>query len=203
MCGCAGLDPGKAWNQTGRRVKGPRPLSGKGLKALCWFPHRCRAFDNMNFTRWGKGQAANFGQPRRITSIQQTRERLRRSLFSFVSADRYRAREGGSRPRPPSVRRVPPAPSACGPYPCPPCAAAVPPPARPACGSPGNVAAGRRRLAACGGSCYAASAAAQVCAPAALASRQPLLGAPLPQSKAKTSRLRRALLCSFPSPVAA
>lgn len=28
--------------------------------------------------------------------------------------------------------------------PCPPCAAAVPPPARPACGSPGNVAAGRR-----------------------------------------------------------
>lgn len=71
MCGCAGLDPGKAWNQTGRRVKGPRPLSGKGLKALCWFPHRCRTSDNMNFTRWGKGQAASFGQPRRITSIQQ------------------------------------------------------------------------------------------------------------------------------------
>lgn len=40
--------------------------------------------------------------------------------------------------------RVPPAPAACGPLPCPPCAAAVPPPARPACGSPGNVAAGRR-----------------------------------------------------------
>ena len=31
-----------------------------------------------------------------------------------------------------------------GRLPCPPCAAAVPPPARPACGSPGNVAAGRR-----------------------------------------------------------
>lgn len=39
--------------------------------------------------------------------------------------------------------------------------------------SRGNVAAGRPRLAAYGGSCCAASAVAQVCAPAALASRQP------------------------------
>lgn len=39
--------------------------------------------------------------------------------------------------------RVPPAPSACGPHPCPPWAAWAPP-APPACGGRGNVAAGRR-----------------------------------------------------------
>ena len=76
---------------------------------------------------------------------------------------------------------VPPAPPACGPTPCPPCAAAVPPPARPACGSPGNVAA----------------KAAPAARPGQVG-RQPLRGGTPPQSKAKASRLRRALLCSSP-----
>lgn len=71
---------------------------------------------------------------------------------------------GGPRPTRPSGLRAVTLPTLGG---------GGPPPARPACGSPGNVAAGRRRLAAYGGSCCAASAAAQVCAPAALASRQP------------------------------
>lgn len=83
---------------------------------------------------------------------------------------------------------VPPAPPACGPTPCPPCAAAVPPPAPssplrglagemcgPRPGKPGPVKLGRR----------------------------PLHGGTPPQCKAKTSRLRRALHCSSPVPVAA
>lgn len=60
---------------------------------------------------------------------------------SFRSLCRIAPRGRGLPSAPPSVGRGPPAPSACGPHPCPPCAAAVPPPARPACGSPGNVAA--------------------------------------------------------------
>ncbi len=60
---------------------------------------------------------------------------------SFRSLCRIAPRERGLPSAPPSVGRGPPAPSACGPHPCPPCAAAVPPPARPAYGSPGNVAA--------------------------------------------------------------
>lgn len=70
------------------------------------------------------------------------RERLRRSLFCCLL--RVAGKGRGLPSAPPSVGRVPPAPSPCGAHPCPPCAAAVPPPARPACGSPGNVAAGRR-----------------------------------------------------------
>lgn len=97
---------------------------------------------------------------------------------SFRSLCRIAAKERGLPSAPPSVGRGPPAPSACGPHPCPPCAAAVPPPARPAYGSPGNVAAkaaptarpgqvgrlrcsgapfrkARPRQAACGGPCFA------------------------------------------------
>lgn len=83
---------------------------------------------------------------------------------------------------------VPPAPPACGPTPCPPCAAAVPPPApsSPCRSGRGNVAA----------------KAAPAARPGQVG-RQPLRGGTPPQSKAKTSRLRRALLCSSPAPVAA
>ena len=84
MCGCAGLDPCKAWNQTGRRVKGQRPLSGKGLKALCWFPHRVAVYDKSDFTRWGEGASRQLGKQHRFASIQQKRERLWRSLSYFA-----------------------------------------------------------------------------------------------------------------------
>ena len=158
--------------------------------------------DKLDFTRWGKGPAASLESNTGLLLFSKKRERLRRSLFSFVSTAvtgqgkgaPVRAPFGRARPTRPLGLRAVPLPTLRG-------GGAA---ARPACcRSRGNVAAGRRRLAAYGGSCCAASAAAQVCAPTALASRQPLLGAPLPQSKAKTSRLRRALLCSFPSPVAA
>lgn len=64
---------------------------------------------------------------------------------SFVLSGGIAAWGKGSRPRPACRRATshPPLRPA-GRSPCPPCAAAVPPPARPACGSPGNVAAGRR-----------------------------------------------------------
>lgn len=83
---------------------------------------------------------------------------------------------------------VPPAPPACGPTPCPPWAAAGPPPApsSPCRSGRGNVAA----------------KAAPAARPGQVG-RQPLRGGTPPQSKAKTSRLRRALLCSSPAPVAA
>lgn len=83
---------------------------------------------------------------------------------------------------------VPPAPPACGPSPCPPWAAAGPPPApsSPCRSGRGNVAA----------------KAAPAARPGQVG-RQPLRGGTPPQSKAKTSRLRRALLCSSPAPVAA
>lgn len=83
---------------------------------------------------------------------------------------------------------VPPAPPACGPTPCPPWAAAVPPPAP---SSPCR--SGRGKVAA---------KAAPAARPGQVG-RQPLRGGTPPQSKAKTSRLRRALLCSSPAPVAA
>lgn len=83
---------------------------------------------------------------------------------------------------------VPPAPPACGPTPCPPWAAAGPPPApsSPCRSGRGNVAA----------------KAAPAARPGQVG-RQPLRGGTPPQSKAKASRLRRALLCSSPAPVAA
>lgn len=83
---------------------------------------------------------------------------------------------------------VPPAPPACGPTPCPPWAAAGPPPApsSPCRSGRGNVAA----------------KAAPAARPGQVG-RQPLRGGTPPQSKAKTSRLRRALLCSSPAPAAA
>lgn len=83
---------------------------------------------------------------------------------------------------------VPPAPPACGPTPCPPWAAAGPPPApsSPCRSGRGNVAA----------------KAAPAARPGQVG-RQPLRGGTPPQSKAKSSRLRRALLCSSPAPVAA
>lgn len=97
---------------------------------------------------------------------------------------------GGSRPRPLGASLPPPA--ACGPLPLP---------------TLGGLGAARparlRRSGLCGG--WSPPAAAQVCAPAGLASRQPLRGGTPPQSKAKPlrGRLRRALLCSSPAPVAA
>lgn len=97
---------------------------------------------------------------------------------------------GGSRPRPLGASLPPPA--ACGPLPL------------PALGGLGAARPARlRRSGFCGG--WSPPAAAQVCAPAGLASRQPLRGGTPPQSKAKPlrGRLRRALLCSSPAPVAA
>lgn len=80
---------------------------------------------------------------------------------------------GGSRPRPLGASLPPPA--ACGPLPLP---------------TLGGLGAARparlRRSGTCGG--WSPPAAAQVCAPAGLASRQPLLGGTPPQSKAKPLR---------------
>ena len=97
---------------------------------------------------------------------------------------------GGSRPRPLGASLPPPA--ARGPLPLP---------------TLGGLGAARparlRRSGLCGG--WSPPAAAQVCAPAGLASRQPLRGGTPPQRKAKPlrGRLRRALRCSSPAPVAA
>ena len=98
---------------------------------------------------------------------------------------------GGSRPRPLGASLPPPA--ACGPLPLP---------------TLGGLGAARparlRRSGSCGG--WSPPAAAQVCAPAGLASRQPLRGGTPPQSKAKPLPGRAcgaALLCSSPAPVAA
>lgn len=98
---------------------------------------------------------------------------------------------GGSRPRPLGASLPPPA--ACGPLPLP---------------TLGGLGAARparlRRSGLCGG--WSPPAAAQVCAPAGLASRQPLRGGTPPQSKAKPPSGRAcgaALLCSPPAPVAA
>lgn len=98
---------------------------------------------------------------------------------------------GGSRPRPLGASLPPPA--ACGPLPLP---------------TLGGLGAARparlRRSGLCGG--WSPPAAAQVCAPAGLASRQPLRGGTPPQSKAKPPSGRAcgaALLCSSPAPVAA
>lgn len=99
---------------------------------------------------------------------------------------------GGSRPRPLRWGASLPPPAACGPLPL------------PALGGLGAARPARlRRSGLCGG--WSPPAAAQVCAPAGLASRQPLRGGTPPQSKAKPlrGRLRRALLCSSPAPVAA
>lgn len=80
---------------------------------------------------------------------------------------------GGSRPRPLGASLPPPA--ACGPLPLP---------------TLGGLGAARparlRRSGTCGG--WSPPAAAQVCAPAGLASRQPLRGGTPPQSKAKPLR---------------
>lgn len=80
---------------------------------------------------------------------------------------------GGSRPRPLGASLPPPA--ACGPLPLP---------------TLGGLGAARparlRRSGICGG--WSPPAAAQVCAPAGLASRQPLRGGTPPQSKAKPLR---------------
>lgn len=82
-------------------------------------------------------------------------------------------RDGGSRPRPLGASLPPPA--ACGPLPLP---------------TLGGLGAARparlRRSGTCGG--WSPPAAAQVCAPAGLASRQPLRGGTSPQSKAKPLR---------------
>lgn len=80
---------------------------------------------------------------------------------------------GGSRPRPLGASLPPPA--ACGPLPL------------PALGGLGAARPARlRRSGLCGG--WSPPAAAQVCAPAGLASRQPLRGGTPPQSKAKPLR---------------
>jgi hypothetical protein len=98
---------------------------------------------------------------------------------------------GGSRPRPLGASLPPPA--ACGPLPL------------PALGGLGAARPARlRRSGLCGG--WSPPAAAQVCAPAGLASRQPLRGGTPPQSKARPPSGRAcgaALLCSSPAPVAA
>lgn len=97
---------------------------------------------------------------------------------------------GGSRPRPLGASLPPPA--ACGPLPLP---------------TLGGLGAARparlRRSGICGG--WSPPAAAQVCAPAGLASRQPLLGGTSPRRKAKppAGAASRALPRSSPSPVAA
>lgn len=98
---------------------------------------------------------------------------------------------GGSRPRPLGASLPPPA--ACGPLPLP---------------TLGGLGAARparlRRSGSCGG--WSPPAAAQVCAPAGLASRQPLRGGTPPQRKAKPPSGRAcgaALRCSSPAPVAA
>lgn len=91
---------------------------------------------------------------------------------------------GGSRPRPLGASLPPPA--ACGPLPL------------PTLGGWGAARPARlRRSGLCGG--WSPPAAAQVCAPAGLASRQPLRGGTPPQSKAKPLSGRAcgaALLCS-------
>lgn len=97
---------------------------------------------------------------------------------------------GGSRPRPLGASLPPPA--ACGPLPLP---------------TLGGLGAARParlwRSGLCGG--WSPPAAAQVCAPAGLASRQPLLGGTSPRRKAKppAGAASRALPRSSPSPVAA
>ena len=98
---------------------------------------------------------------------------------------------GGSGPRRLGASLPPPA--ACGPLPLP---------------TLGGLGAARparlRRSGICGG--WSPPAAAQGCAPAGLASRQPLRGGTPPQSKAKPPSGRAcgaALLCSSPAPVAA
>ena len=120
--------------------------------------------------------------------ISKTKRECPVGTPSFVLSGGIAARGKGL----PSVSRlragrVPPAPAACGPLPCPPCAAAVPPPARPACGSPGNVAAGRRLSAA-----QAKPAASRCAGPPSPAARPSPFGA-----------ASRALPPASPAPVAA
>ena len=97
---------------------------------------------------------------------------------------------GGSRPRPLGASLPPPA--ACGPLPLP---------------TLGGLGAARparlRRSGSCGG--WSPPAAAQVCAPAGLASRQPLRGATQSGRKAKppSGAASRALPPASPAPVAA
>lgn len=97
---------------------------------------------------------------------------------------------GGSRPRPLGASLPPPA--ACGPLPLP---------------TLGGLGAARparlRRSGSCGG--WSPPAAAQVCAPAGLASRQPLRGATQSGRKAKppSGAAARALPPASPAPVAA
>lgn len=93
---------------------------------------------------------------------------------------------GGSRPRPLGASLPPPA--ACGPLPLP---------------TLGGLGAARparlRRSGLCGG--WSPPSAAQVCAPAGLASRQPLLGGTSPRRKAKPpSGARSARPCPAPPP---
>lgn len=97
---------------------------------------------------------------------------------------------GGSRPRPLGASLPPPA--ACGPLPL------------PALGGLGAARPARlRRSGSCGG--WSPPAAAQVCAPAGLASRQPLRGATQSGRKAKppSGAASRALPPASPAPVAA
>lgn len=97
---------------------------------------------------------------------------------------------GGSRPRPLGASLPPPA--ACGPLPLP---------------TLGGLGAARparlRRSGSCGG--WSPPAAAQVCAPSGLASRQPLRGATQSGRKAKppSGAASRALPPASPAPVAA
>lgn len=193
-----GLDPGHARNQTeGKGYRGKAPvLTPRGKESV----------RNMELDQAGAGVSRQrSGLLAGLPLISKNKRECPVGtpfLFSLAVSGLGKGAPvrvppaGGPRPTRPYGLRAVTLPTLCGGG-----AAARPVTALQAV--PGNVAAGRRRLAAYGGSCSAASAAAQVCAPAALASRQPLLGAPLPQSKAKSSRLRRALLCSFPSPVAA
>lgn len=97
---------------------------------------------------------------------------------------------GGSRPRPLGASLPPPA--ACGPLPL------------PALGGLGAARPARlRRSGSCGG--WSPPAAAQVCAPAGLASRQPLRGATQSGRKAEppAGAAARALPPASPAPVAA
>lgn len=107
--------------------------------------------------------------------ISKTKRECPVGTPSFVLSGGIAARGKGL----PSVSRlraghVPPAPPACGPTPCPPCAAAVPPPARPApAGLSGK----------CGGWSPPVGGSGQ-------ASRQPLRGATQSGRKAKPLRGR-------------
>lgn len=118
--------------------------------------------------------------------ISKTKRECPVGTPSFVLSGGIAARGKGL----PSVSRlragrVPPAPAACGPLTLPTlCGGGAA--ARPAC---------LRQSGNCGGQGRAS--------PARASWPPPLLGGTLPQSKAKASRLRRALLCSSPSPVAA